>query len=350
MDFAQQLIRLIDKRIKRAFESFRPRAATLEGQIPPGSLPPGGDTGDGYTPSPHDHDDRYYTKTASDLRYAPIEHEHDHDSLPTTGGTIDGNLHVTGNISALGDITGDAISGTTLAASVGVFVAPAGSAIGGINVDGQVYGTNITTTPTAGAIPKARADGTLDPGWSVSGGGGSLPAAHASTHASGGSDPITPASIGAATPADVANAITAAQRMVSIEIASPGTAGSRTWTNQPAAVAELFGVDQHRRYIELAGYTQARIQLRQGAPGATGSTIRAQYSTDNGTNWSYLDGTAGPQVATDATTSGGAQIRAGAWATLAAGAKIGDVLIRLVGQDSDGVLDPNYGQIYLDLK
>jgi hypothetical protein len=71
---------------------------------------------------------------------------------------------------------------------------------------------------TTGQVPSW--NGTAWVPQTPSGGGGGTPSAHASTHATGGSDPITPAAIGAATAAQGAKADTALQSGAAISTIS----------------------------------------------------------------------------------------------------------------------------------
>ena len=71
------------------------------------------------------------------------------------------------------------------------------------DIDGQ-----ITAQAVATAQPSARGAGqVILAGPSIGGGGSSFPLVHAFTHAAGGSDPLTPAAIGAATSSDITAAI-----------------------------------------------------------------------------------------------------------------------------------------------
>ena len=76
----------------------------------------------------------------------------------------------------------------------------------------------------------------------------------------------------------------------------------------------------------------ARIVVTVVTAGGTGSVLRAQYTTDltGASGWAYLDASAGPSVAIDAT---GTAVSSSV--TLTAAAKA-DVLLRLVGLNGDG--------------
>lgn len=135
-------------------------------------------------------------------------------------------------------------------------------------------------------------------------------------------------------------------RTTTILMVTPGNTGTRLWSNMPAAKTEIFGASDHRLSLELAPWTQTRLQARMVSGGAAGSTFRVEYSSDGGSNWNYLDGTSGPQVAISASGS----LLIGSWVTLSAGARTGDVLLRIVGLGGDGVLDPGVGQVWLQFK
>lgn len=133
---------------------------------------------------------------------------------------------------------------------------------------------------------------------------------------------------------------------------SPGTTAD-TWTNMPAAVTEFLGSTLHRVILDLQAATEARVCARVSIGGASGTTgLRAQYSLDTGTTWSYLDGASspagsgsGPEVLVGA---GGTF--AGSWATIHANAKVGSALVRLVGIGGDGVSDPAFGNVHLETR
>ena len=124
------------------------------------------------------------------------------------------------------------------------------------------------------------------------------------------------------------------------------TVAGGVWTNMPAALTEFAGAApfRARRLFDLTLYTQARMVASLGVAGAANAELRAQYSTDGGTTWLYLDGADGPKVNISAL-----MVRSGAWVNLATGAKA-DAQLRIVGINGDGVLDPNFGIIDLQLR
>ena len=112
------------------------------------------------------------------------------------------------------------------------------------------------------------------------------------------------------------------------------------WTDQPAALTELFGTTEHRTKIDLTSASTVRLVARVITEGASGAVLRAQYSTDEST-WDYLDGSTGPEVAIDSTGTIASVV-----VNLASGAK-DDVFLRIVGVDGDGAADPVLGNIIL---
>jgi hypothetical protein len=116
-----------------------------------------------------------------------------------------------------------------------------------------------------------------------------------------------------------------------------------TWTDMPAALTEFNNSTTRRCKKSLVGAQEARIVARVEVVGATNAQLRVQYST-NESSWSYLDGSAGPGVGIATTGT-----RASSWVTLEAAARA-DVVLRIVGIDGDGALDPQFGSIFLEVR
>lgn len=152
-------------------------------------------------------------------------------------------------------------------------------------------------------------------------------APHATRHAAGGSDVVTPGAIKALT---------------AIPFHMTGTAS--VWTNMPAALTEMFG-DPKRHMLDMAAYTQARLIVYVSTSGVAGSVLRAQYW--DGAAWQYLATTA-PEVSLVVTPQG--QMSYGAWAPLVAGAKSAEREVRIVGLNGDGVVDPVLTNVFLYLR
>lgn len=121
---------------------------------------------------------------------------------------------------------------------------------------------------------------------------------------------------------------------------------SGTWTDMPSAVTEFLGSTAGRIKYDLTPFSQARLVVRMAAvAGAAGSELRVQYSTDDSTYTNYLDGSTGPStvITTNNTTF------AGAWVTIVAAARA-DVFLRVVGAGGDGVADPVFGTVVLQVR
>ncbi|KKN05886.1 hypothetical protein LCGC14_1082800 [marine sediment metagenome] len=118
-----------------------------------------------------------------------------------------------------------------------------------------------------------------------------------------------------------------------------------TWTNMLAALTEAFGLTTvHRLKFDLSGFHQARIIVNVQAAGhSTPALIRGQYSTDE-SSWAYLDGSAGPSVDISATGT-----KVSGWVDLVAASQ-DDVFLRIVGLDGDGIVDPQFGLIAIEVR
>lgn len=129
-------------------------------------------------------------------------------------------------------------------------------------------------------------------------------------------------------------------------ITGSAAVSSTAWTNMPLADSELFGFTRNRFRVDLINAVQFRLQVRVVVAGAAGADLRAEFSPDDGvTAFANLDGAAGPEVVIGTTgwkTTG--------WVNLAAGAKVNDCTIRIMGKDGDGVADPNLSPIYMEFR
>lgn len=113
-----------------------------------------------------------------------------------------------------------------------------------------------------------------------------------------------------------------------------------TWTNQPAALTELFGNLHRRTVIDLTHFERVTIACRVSTAGAASAVLYAQYSTDGGSNWSTLTSN---QLALNP-----AGTKATAWELIPSGAR-GIVQVRIVGVSGDGAVDPVIGLLTLGL-
>jgi hypothetical protein len=147
--------------------------------------------------------------------------------------------------------------------------------------------------------------------------------------ATGATGPTGPAS---ATPANIA-----------LLLDNWAAFGTPSWSNQRAALTELFGTTISRLKADLTGATQVRLLSNFAQAGAATAAIRVQYSTDQA-SWNYPDGGAGPAV--NINTAG---LKVSSWVDLTAQAKA-DVFRRVVGINGDGTADPGFGNIVLQVK
>jgi acid phosphatase family membrane protein YuiD len=102
---------------------------------------------------------------------------------------------------------------------------------------------------------------------------------------------------------------------------------SITLTNQAAADTEVVG--NYRTKVDLTNATDVRLVVREVGTGAAGADLRVQYSTDESA-WTNLT----PEAAINATAT-----VVTAWTAVPVGAK-GDVFLRMMVKDGDGVADP----------
>lgn len=115
---------------------------------------------------------------------------------------------------------------------------------------------------------------------------------------------------------------------------------SNTWTNMPNAVTE-FPLAPRSSYV-MTDVDEVRIVATVGVVGTAAATLRIQYSTDQSA-WNDLTGTVGGLNTTGC--------KRGAWGAVPAGAKTaGDVFLRIVGAGGDGVVDPQFRNVELQIR
>lgn len=117
------------------------------------------------------------------------------------------------------------------------------------------------------------------------------------------------------------------------------------WSNMPAAKTEFFGVTYLRSQVDLTAFTYGRILSNIAVSGhSTPAKLRVEYSIDSGSSWDYLDDSSAPSVDIDSTG-----LKVSGWIPLATNTKA-DVMLRIVGIDGDGVVDPEFGNTYIQFK
>lgn len=119
-----------------------------------------------------------------------------------------------------------------------------------------------------------------------------------------------------------------------------------TWTSMPAASTELVGATTSRVQHDMSGCQQMRLAANIITAGFAGSKLSVQYSLDDGATWFFMDGTADGDVGAETpqivlTSTGYVK---SAWMTIAAAART-DVLLRIVGDDGNGVASPAFARI-----
>jgi hypothetical protein len=119
------------------------------------------------------------------------------------------------------------------------------------------------------------------------------------------------------------------------------TATYQIWTDMPAAETEFLGSTPRRLWLNLRGL-QCRLVVRIGAnPAASGAALKVQYSTDEAA-WTDL---------CSVTLGTGTYVTVkGDWTNIPADVQNSDVVIRLVGVNGDGVADPAFGLITLQIR
>lgn len=121
---------------------------------------------------------------------------------------------------------------------------------------------------------------------------------------------------------------------------------AQTWANMPAAQTELCGHTWGRRSADLAGFAEFRICVNQAIAGTAAAFFRAQYSTNGGGAWSDLE-TGG--TVTDLSVGAGTGLKLGAWGAVDPAA-LGEVQLRIVGQDGNGTADPSFRYIVIEFR
>jgi hypothetical protein len=128
------------------------------------------------------------------------------------------------------------------------------------------------------------------------------------------------------------------------------TATAIQWLNQPAALTELFGRTTNRRREDLRKVEYWRLLVGVKVAGAAGSSLRMQYSLDEGTTWKYFgrsalfaeDGSIGQALLTSVSTTIPSD---GGWQTIPTEAQIDNCLLRIIGIGGNAAADPEFEYI-----
>mgnify|MGYP001563991036 CR=1 FL=1 len=119
-----------------------------------------------------------------------------------------------------------------------------------------------------------------------------------------------------------------------------GTAA--VWTNQPAALTEMFG-SPRRIKADLSPYTEFRLQVNVATAGSSGTTLWVQSSPDQVT-WTNLDGAAGPTVAINTTG-----LKVTPWTAIPVVSQT-DIFLRPVAQGGNATADPAFGSVVIQVR
>jgi hypothetical protein len=122
-----------------------------------------------------------------------------------------------------------------------------------------------------------------------------------------------------------------------------------TWTNMPAVKTEVFNTAGLRQLVNLTGYTQARFwSSKVYTAGATGSRIYVEYSTDQVT-WAAIDGSSDGSLSSLSITVESPPARSTSPFVITPAARA-VVYLRIVGVGGDGVADPQWGNVGLEVE
>ena len=125
------------------------------------------------------------------------------------------------------------------------------------------------------------------------------------------------------------------------------------WTNHPNPVTELFGNTLNRAGADLTYVTQYRIWINVGTIANAGAEIGLQYSIDAGVTWRGIaTGADGDQILGNGTDFATTGLQNSGWSDLWTGANSSqaEVLLRIVGDDGNGAIDPTLGTIIVEFR
>ncbi len=117
-----------------------------------------------------------------------------------------------------------------------------------------------------------------------------------------------------------------------------------TWSAMPAAGTEFLGLSIHRFKVGLSNADSVRLMVNVSTGSIGTANLGAEYSLDNGTSWSALDGLTGP-----AAPIGVSGLSDSGWVEIEEDSKT-DVLIRIIGFGGNGLASPAVGLIALQFK
>lgn len=127
------------------------------------------------------------------------------------------------------------------------------------------------------------------------------------------------------------------------------TAVAQNFSNL-AEPEQLFAQAATKRW-DLSGYIEARVHVTQNAAASVNTKVRVKYATSSPTSiGSYSPlGASSTEVEVSATTSGGVNLLSSSWIDLTASAKA-DVYLTIALQGGDGVADPTFSSVTLEVR
>lgn len=156
---------------------------------------------------------------------------------------------------------------------------------------------------------------------------------------------------------------------------SPSPRGPQLWvpfntaaalitdTNEAAAATEFPGVDtdilSFRTIVDTRAFNFAKLSVYIGTVAPDEDFyLGVQYSQDAGSTWAFLNGltllSAAPAIGSQLAADSGTALTvstpvASSWATMTALSKGENTWLRLLGTRGDGVIDPVFGNIGVQL-
>ncbi len=118
---------------------------------------------------------------------------------------------------------------------------------------------------------------------------------------------------------------------------------NQVWNNMPVAATEFINTAAHRFVADLTEYTEARLVVNRNVAGFANAILYPMYSIDN-VNFYSLGANNTPSVPLSATG-----VYPSSWVPIVSGARR-DVYLTVVGQDGNGIADPNFGSIYIEVR
>ncbi len=130
--------------------------------------------------------------------------------------------------------------------------------------------------------------------------------------------------------------------IIKLPVSITFNAAEQQWRDLPLALTEFNAKTNRRIKADLSNMIQARFIVNVETAGFSTSTLAVQYSTDQ-VSWFFLDGSSGPSV--PANTTG---LKISSFIDIVQVAKT-DVFLRVIGRGGNGIIDPAFGTIVLDI-